>query len=150
MSYPATLVRVSILLAAPLALATLPGCIIQDIRDDLRGVNERLDRVDTRLEELRVTNETLAQLENQLELLQSIDTSLKNLDVHLASLRETIGNIDSAIPFLKISGDEPADESQTEPQADTQTETGAQDSGDDSAGTTRSDTAPKPSDATPE
>ena len=140
MTHTSRSTRALLTIACVACAAALPGCIIQDIRDDLRGANERLDQVDSRLQEVEVTNTKLAQLETQLELLQSIDASLKNLDVHLASLRKTIGNIDSAIPFLKISGDEPEDESQTETGAD----------GDDATGATRPDTAPEPTGSTPE
>ncbi|MDX9910785.1 MAG: hypothetical protein RBS39_03030 [Phycisphaerales bacterium] len=126
MTYTNRSTRALLTIACVACAAVLPGCIIQDIRDDLRGANERLDRVDTlmtqanarldkvdtRLEQVEVTNASLESLQRQLELLQSIDTSLKNLDVHLASLRKTIASIDSAIPFLSISGDddEPTDE----------------------------------------
>jgi prefoldin subunit 5 len=120
-------------------LACLPmlgGCIVQDIHDELVGVNARLERVEETLGKIDTTNRQLATLEarlNTLDRLESIDASLKsidaelvaingeldpikgslvNLDEHLTSLRKTISNIDSTIPFLKLSGD--ADEADGE------------------------------------
>ncbi|MFG0283821.1 MAG: hypothetical protein ACF8R7_05315 [Phycisphaerales bacterium JB039] len=101
------------------------GCIIWDTYDQvvyanesLVKANEGLDRANESLDtineevlgEIRRTNELLVELKGQLEVMQSIDTSLKNLDKHLASLRKTIENIDSTIPFLKLSEPEPEEE----------------------------------------
>jgi len=38
--------------------------------------------------------------------LETLRSDLDEVSEHLASLRKTINNIDSTIPFLKISGDE--------------------------------------------
>lgn len=106
-------------------MLALPGCIVQEIRDNLKTANAKLDTVDAGLEStnaqlgeanaklsgvgsgLGTTNESLSTLEDQLRLLHSIDKSLSNLDTHLASLRRTIGKLDSAIPFLDMGGDAP-------------------------------------------
>jgi prefoldin subunit 5 len=101
----------------------LPGCIVNDIYDQLESANGKLERVEVALAEIERTNSELAQLQVRLvtlEKIQSIDTSLASiegqlgpisedltkLDGHLASLRKTISNIDSTIPFLKLSGDD--------------------------------------------
>ncbi|MHC5113913.1 MAG: hypothetical protein ACYTGP_05740 [Planctomycetota bacterium] len=120
---------------ALLAATLLPGCVFADIEKELasantkmENANDRLDQIETSLEEIKRTNELLDDVEPQLEgltkldhlekleTLQSIDASLKRLDEHLASLRETIHNIDSTIPFLTISADD--DEAVEEAQAE--------------------------------
>lgn len=101
---------------APL-VGALPGCIIWDIHEDLKTTNEMVASVDSRLDQVEVTNEHLSLMQERLEVLESIDASLKKLDVHLASLRTTINNIDSTIPFLSISGDSD-DEEVADPAAD--------------------------------
>lgn len=127
------------------AFVASPGCVVQDIHDELQGVNQRLARVELELKEIERTNDKLAALLIRLEsldLLESVDKSLHSmdgqldtiegslvkLDDHLASLRRTITNIDSTIPFLRISGDqeedaaEPGDEPAVEPTPDPDTD----------------------------
>jgi len=105
----------------------LSGCIVQEIRDDLKGVNTKLGTVETNLNEtnkmlaganerlsgvgggLEVTNSSLSTLDERVRLLASIDKSMVKLDGHLASLRGTIARIDSAIPFLDLGGDAPVE-----------------------------------------
>lgn len=99
--------------------SALPGCIVADIHDELKGVNARLERVEETLDKIDTTNEQLALLQARLDTLdhlESIDAeldpikgSLENLDAHLASLRKTISSIDSTIPFLKFSDDDEAE-----------------------------------------
>ena len=119
------------LLWAVLASAMLPGCIVQDIHDrmeetslamaeanrNLETVSEQLaeaNRVlDSRLAQIELTNEHLNATRERLQILESIDGSLKALDLHLASLRRTLDNIDSTIPFLNL-----ADPAEDEPAAD--------------------------------
>lgn len=109
------------------ALTFLPGCVVWDIRDEMRrtnaqvgavqeslaATNQRLDGVDTRLtgtnERLQGTNTSLTTVEEQLLLLREINSSMGKLDVHLASLRKTIGAINNMMPFLDL-GDAPAEE----------------------------------------
>lgn len=111
-------------LAAGLGLS---GCIVQEIRDDLKGVNTKLGTVETNLNEtnkmlaganerlsgvgggLEVTNSSLSTLDERVRLLASIDKSMVKLDAHLASLRGTIARIDSTIPFLDLGGDAPVE-----------------------------------------
>lgn len=111
-------------LAAGLGLS---GCIVQEIRDDLKGVNTKLGTVETNLNEtnkmlaganerlsgvgggLEVTNSSLSTLDERVRLLASIDKSMVKLDGHLASLRGTIARIDSTIPFLDLGGDAPVE-----------------------------------------
>jgi hypothetical protein len=108
--------------AIALAGATIPmcGCIIGEIQDQvvtanhgLEEVNDEMNRitellvvVQKQLEQVERTNELLIETQAQLQTMNSIDASLKNLDVHLASLRQTLENIDSTIPFLKLTSDE--------------------------------------------
>ncbi|MCA9310067.1 MAG: hypothetical protein KDA21_02615 [Phycisphaerales bacterium] len=126
MTHHPALRRVVVLAAASLALSTLPGCIVWEIRDQIteangaidqanqaiaqsnagiEHANATLDRLDEQLAALRETNLLLQGLREDLKVLGPIDSSLKRLDGHLASLRKTIDNIDSTIPFLKIGGD---------------------------------------------
>jgi|GEM_PF-819870 len=120
----------------------LPGCIVGEIRDDLKSANARLGTVDQNLaattakldvvdrslaetnsklslandrlngvgSALDTTNTSLKTLDERVRLLASIDKSMTNLDVHLASLRTTIGRIDSTIPFLDLGGDPPVEQ----------------------------------------
>lgn len=109
------------------ALAGLPGCVVNDIHTEMMITNQRLADLEVRLDEVRKVNEQLEAInEDRLSMLASIDRSLisideslvkiegqlnpigeslSSVDEHLASLRRTINNIDSTIPFLKISGD---------------------------------------------
>lgn len=127
--------RILGLLAA--AVLFLPGCIVGEIRDELKNANKQLTDVQTTLAKLDNTNEQLAatnaeltrtaeliasvqqglgridttnsslgDVQQRLALLQSINVSLGRLDTHLASLRKTIGRIDSAIPFIDLGSDE--------------------------------------------
>lgn len=73
----------------------------------LEKANQLIDSVGQGLGRLDTTNQSLDTLERQLALLESIRVSLSRLDTHLASLRKTIGRIDSAIPFLDLGGGEP-------------------------------------------
>lgn len=85
----------------------LPGCIVQDINDqivlsneNLTGIGDRLGAIDSSLTQV---GGTLSSMDEQLSALQ---TQLDATNAHLASLRKTINNIDSTIPFLKLSGDD--------------------------------------------
>ncbi len=88
------------------------GCVFDNIHEELTIVNGRLATVEQQLDEVKATNaglletnEQLVQLQDKLKTLDSIDASLKGLDGHLASLRKTLDNIDSTIPFLSFSSD---------------------------------------------
>lgn len=119
-----------------------PGCIVQDIHDQIALSNQKLTQIDESFAKVERANELLEKLETQLdstlgpidenmskirERLASIDAKLEAMDgnmttmderieavkgdlqavsAHLASLRKTINNIDSTIPFLKFSGDD--------------------------------------------
>ncbi len=111
-------------LLSPLCLT---GCVVNDIHAEMQATNQRLEHVQDQLavvdqvnQELQTINEErlnrLASIEQSLasidESLKRIDTqlapigeSLASVDGHLASLRKTINNIDSTIPFLRVSGD---------------------------------------------
>jgi prefoldin subunit 5 len=107
------------------ALAFTPGCIVQKISDNLElanqqmvAINQSIARVEGEIETLRTVQ--LAELDQRLVLLESLSGSLSSvdndldtvkvslhrLDEHLASLRRTLQNIDSTIPFLKLTSDE--------------------------------------------
>lgn len=106
----------------------LPGCIVQDIHDQIESSNERLAMINRTIEQIERTNTLLTTIEKSLSSIDtrlesidknlgSVDTRLSTLQVildavteHLASLRRTINNIDSTIPFLKLSGDDPEEQ----------------------------------------
>lgn len=121
--------RSPLVLFALAPLAVLPGCVF----DDVRSINEQL----------LLSNEAISKLQTQLVLLDQIDTKLKSIDkslqsvdaklttldasigevnTNLGSLRGTINNIDSAIPFLKLSGDEDDEAGETEGEPDGESE----------------------------
>ena len=127
-------------------VAFMPGCIVQDIHDQIALSNQKLTQIDESFAKVERANELLEKLETQLdstlgpidenmskirERLASIDAKLEAMDgnmttmderieavkgdlqavsAHLASLRKTINNIDSTIPFLKFSGDDEAEQ----------------------------------------
>lgn len=124
----------------------LGGCVFWDIRDEVRNTNSRLDgvegkltstnealdttneklvgvtdqlkQVDHSLDRLDLTNSSLSGVQERLMLLRSLDASLAKVDVHLASLRKTIGRIDGMIPFLDLgTAEEPAGAAGEEPEA---------------------------------
>lgn len=106
----------------------LPGCIVQDIHDQIALSNEKLQQIDESFAKVQRANELLEDLDKKLATLDSINANLTTVDStlgtveadlkavseSLASLRATINNIDSTIPFLKFSGDEPSEETETE------------------------------------
>lgn len=102
---------VALLLAASL---TMPGCIIWDAYDQLELANQQLGEINTNLTEidgnLQQIDAKLATIDANLDTvdasLAEIKPMLAQIDEHLASLRKTINNIDSTIPFLKLSGDD--------------------------------------------
>jgi hypothetical protein len=139
-----------------LGTITMPGCVVFEIRDELKKANENLATANTQLmvanTELDIANAklleansrlaeanqgltvvnghlatTILKLEGtngQIATLQSkhltnLDTrldplgkSLSDVEVHLGSLRKTLDNIDSMIPFINLADpgpDDPAD-----------------------------------------
>ncbi|MEZ6234583.1 MAG: hypothetical protein R3B68_10375 [Phycisphaerales bacterium] len=132
---------------AVVGLGVMPGCIVQDIHDrleetslEMADANRNLEAVsaqlattqamlDVRLAQIDVTNERLRETLGRLERLESIEASLHALDLHLASLRRTLSNIDSAIPFLGIvdsaTDEETAEEAAEEPATPTPPGSGA-------------------------
>lgn len=104
-----------------LMLLSMPGCVVWDIMNGIEASNANLERIQTQLDaidrDMDRVNTNLEQVEARLnpmgETLASMDTQLKDLQTrlektngHLESLRKTINNIDSTIPFLKLSGDD--------------------------------------------
>ncbi len=127
------------LLIGLLALLTMPGCIVQDIRDNLAKANTSLPEVEVTIaktsSELSTTNAHLAGLDTNLattvrdlsqtnEQMKSIEAGLTktnqslavveqnliHVNEHLASLRTTIAKIDSTVPFLDLGGNAPTEE----------------------------------------
>lgn len=118
--------RISLLAMAAVVGVWVPGCIVQDIHDELKSANSQLGdvqqsltKLDTTNEELTrtselidevqqglaridTTNSSLTQVDQRLAVLDSIDRSLTRLDAHLASLRKTISSLDESIPFLSF------------------------------------------------
>lgn len=139
---------------ALLCLTAMPGCVVWDIRDEMRttnsgmndvrkqlgvvedrlgsvmerldktnedlertnqalagvntalaGTNRKLAQVETGLERLDATNGSLTGLQRQLNLLEQINSSMGKLDGHLASLRKSLGGLNSMLPFFDIGGD---------------------------------------------
>lgn len=127
--------RLLLTAAAVGCLAMLPGCIVWDIHDQIATTNDRIQSLEDELALISEVNKQLVDINKdldgiqqqltQLSTLESITESLKKLDAHLASLRKTISNIDSTIPFLKLSSD---DETEETDQADT-AEPGAEPTG---------------------
>jgi len=129
-------------LAALAMMAALPGCVawkikrgIEDSNEQLSQINlnfKRVDQANAQLEDvsarLEQTNEQLAKLETILAELNTIETrlettnkeletveaSLVKLEEHLASLRRTLNNIDTVVPFLRISGDDKQEKKELE------------------------------------
>lgn len=129
--------KFGLLAAGVFACVVLPGCIVQDIHDQIEHSNQQLGSINDSFAKVEKANELLAALDERLESLESIEQnlalideklagvnteldsmderlatlqgSLDEVDGHLASLRRTINNIDSTIPFLTISGDDEAE-----------------------------------------
>lgn len=84
----------------------------------LDTVEGQLTDLSAKLEVLERVNEQLASIDKKLTTLNgSVDElqqPLTQIERHLASLRTTINNIDSTIPFLKISGDDAEDKAELE------------------------------------
>lgn len=101
--------------AAALLLCALlmPGCIVDEIRTNIVRVNDQMDTISNQLDELlgklgsldrlQGIDDSLASVERDLG---EVEQSLAATNEHLLSLRNTINNIDSTIPFLKLSGDD--------------------------------------------
>ncbi|MEO1129828.1 MAG: hypothetical protein AAFX05_09010 [Planctomycetota bacterium] len=117
--------RTQMIITLSLAAIAMPGCIANEIRDGLNlanenmvNINESINRVELQLSNIQETQ--LAELQIKLEKISTIDQSiadvnedldgvqisLTRLDEHLASLRKTLQNIDSTIPFLSLADDE--------------------------------------------
>lgn len=165
MRYPTT----RACLCLPLIAIGLPlgGCVfrdVKDIRDNLVMTNERLDRTETLLQDVGQVNPKLDDLQTlldemqvRLEIMKSIDSSLGSMDTtlksvdkslmaldqHLASLRRTLENIDSTIPFLKLSDPGPAEDELDAEGAEGEGEAGRGDSGEGAARGTAPPADPK-------
>ena len=99
-----------------LAAAVLPGCVFDDVREineQLAATNAELVKVKSQLALLDDVQAKLSTIDTSLASvdtkLDTLDASITGVNANLASLRGTINNIDSAIPFLSISGDKDDD-----------------------------------------
>lgn len=113
--------------------------ILNRTNQNLDTTNATLAAVQTQLDNVKRTNDLLLDLQfglgtqsvgeaeavekrkSVLETLNTIDTSLGKLDEHLASLRRTLENIDSTIPFIGFADpadDEPALDAEGNPIVD--------------------------------
>lgn len=119
-----------------------PGCVVQDIRDNLNKANTSLPEVDGRIAQtssalsttnthlegidtnlgttvtgLAQTNEQIKSIEANLaktnQSLAVVEQNLIHVNQHLAGLRTTISKLDSTIPFLDLGGDTPIEEPST-------------------------------------
>lgn len=111
-----------------LVLTTMPGCIIRDLHDQMEGMDQTMRDTDQSVDALTVqlteTNRLIAELNRQiaegsgqlreanshlaaanerLAVLESIDASLKANELHLASLRRTLENVDDAVPVIDVT-----------------------------------------------
>ena len=127
---------------AAVCLLAMPGCIVQDIRDNLNKANTSLPEVDGRISQtstalsttnthlegidtnlgttvtgLAQTNEQIKSIEANLaktnQSLAVVEQNLIHVNQHLAGLRTTISKLDSTIPFLDLGGDTPIEEPST-------------------------------------
>src|SRR6185295_11147934 len=83
------------------------GCVVFQIRDELRATNARLDEIEKRVVSVE---QTVASSDSSLksinESMEPISVSLRRIDDELAGFRQTIDKIDKVIPG-KISPDIP-------------------------------------------
>lgn len=70
------------------------------IDENMSKIRERLASIDAKLEAMD------SNMVSMDERMVAVQADLEAVSGHLASLRKTINNIDSTIPFLKISGDD--------------------------------------------
>jgi septal ring factor EnvC (AmiA/AmiB activator) len=82
--------------AAVLAAAVLflPGCIVQEIRDELKATHHQLE---SRLSMLEVTNERLAQIQSDLA---KTNAELEHVKAELAATNGTMGKVQSRLEVL--------------------------------------------------
>lgn len=87
----------------------MPGCIVWEIRDELRTANYRISSLQTELEELQRTNQRLELVRTQLLILERIQLSLANLDDHLSAVRVLISSMSSMMSLFDFSEEETPD-----------------------------------------
>jgi hypothetical protein len=87
--------------------AMMPGCVVWDIRDELRQTNARIDSIKIDLAktnellesvntELATTNATMTNVQERLAVLEPIQDSLDSLDESMKTVKGIIENI----PFV--------------------------------------------------
>lgn len=84
--------------------ALMPGCVVEEINDQIVLSNDNLTGIELQLAQI---NESLIKINGQLG---SVEQEVGKTNENLESLRRTINNIDQTIPFLKFSGDDEEDQ----------------------------------------
>lgn len=76
-------------------LASLPGCLAYEVRNELRGANETLEEIELRLsslndslQKIERTNTLLSDLDISLQSLEATNASLAAIEEHLAAIRK--------------------------------------------------------------
>jgi len=111
---------------ALVAVLLLPGCVFRDIDNRIAATGASIDRahaelglvkaevarvadvLDNRLAAINQTNQHLAAMRQDTATMAAIQASLRAIQDHLASFRQTIENVDNAIPLLDVADPAPA------------------------------------------
>lgn len=101
--------RTQFLLTAIGALLILPGCIVQDIHDQIALSNEKLEAIDANFAEVQRANELLASLQKQLdevlvpvsENLSLIEARLASIDAKLEAINHNLGSMETSIETVE-------------------------------------------------
>jgi hypothetical protein len=117
--------RLLVTVALVSGTAMMPGCVVWDIRDELRQTNARIDSIKIDLAktnkllesanaELATTNATMGDVQQRLAVLDPIQESLDSLDESM----KTVKGIIEKIPFVGESGEKKEDKGDAPPQDD--------------------------------
>jgi len=77
-----------------LGVVFIPGCIVQDIHDQIALSNEKLTQIDESFAKVERANELLEQLEKQL------DSTLGPIDENMSKIRERLASIDAKLEAM--------------------------------------------------
>lgn len=97
--------RFTITTLATGAFMLLPGCIVQDIHDQIALSNEKLEAIDENFAKVERANELLADLEKQLDRLLPpindnltlIEAQLESIDAQLVQINANLASMDTSI-----------------------------------------------------
>lgn len=105
----------AVLFCMPL-VATLPGCLAYEVRNELRRANESLEEIELRLSSLNDsllkierTNTLLSDLDITLQSLEATNSSLAAIEQHLSVIRENGDGMQSDEPSTSQQGELPAE-----------------------------------------